>query len=48
MPDAAVDLDAEPDLSGLEPDPSTPAGVGDAIADLGQVPTTPTGPEGGI
>jgi len=47
MPDAAVDLDAEPDMSGIEPDPSTPEGVGDAIADLGQVPTAP-GPEGGI
>ena len=48
MPNDAVDLNAEPDLSGIEPDPASPEGVGDAIGDIGQVTPATPGPEGGI
>jgi hypothetical protein len=49
MPTNIVDLEAEPDLSGLEPEPGSTEAVGDAIADLGAVaPSAGVGPEGGI
>ena len=48
MPDAAVNLDAEPDLSGLEPEPGSAEAVGDAIGDLGASVPPVAGPEGGI
>jgi hypothetical protein len=50
MPNDMVDLEGEPDLSGLEPDPGSTEAVGDAITDLGAVapPAGVAGPEGGI
>ena len=49
MPNDMVDLEGEPDLSGLEPEPGSTEAVGDAIADLGAVaPPAGVGPEGGI
>jgi hypothetical protein len=47
MPTDMVDLEGEPDLSGLEPEPGSTEAVGDAITDLGAV-APPAGPEGGI